>query len=107
VKATAAIGAKLVSECDLVLQLTLGLQHWPHDPGHLGLIRHEGPDPLREGAAMRHYYHEAEDLQDAADLVGQLGSHAHQLQASAQRARSRCASNNFTWALRYLPVRTI
>jgi hypothetical protein len=56
---------------------------------------------------MRHYYHEAEDLQDAADLVGQLGSHAHQLQASAQRARSRCASNNFTWALRYLPVRTI
>jgi hypothetical protein len=53
----------LVEACDLVLQLTPGLQHRLHDPGNLGLIRHEGLDPLGKGTAMGHSHYQAKDLQ--------------------------------------------
>jgi hypothetical protein len=71
---------------DLPPQPAPGPEHGAHHRGDLRAVRHQRLHAVGEDAAAGALDHEAEDLQHAADMVGQLGYHVHELHPGAERA---------------------
>jgi hypothetical protein len=70
-------------------------------------VRDQAVDPLQRTVGRRSACHQPEWLEHAADLVGDIPAHAHQLRAAANSQPTWWLSQPVTAASRYQPVCTI